>query len=584
MHCSVSDTACENLVLRVCGSTRHGQIVRLRSEKCTIGAGPRCTLRLRARGVRPIHCLIVRGSRRTLIRQWAPDTRLNGRTFTDAELVDGDRLGIGPLELEVLDAGLLPPEPARDPQFHPQRHPSPQLPISGGSDRSRIDRLTARLALANRQGRQRVRRLLGRLRSADEELTRLRQSQTELPQLQRQHNEQAEALNARSDELDLQREALQRESRDWKAKLSEAKEQLRQRTEQCNADQAELEAQREDLQQRRRQWEAQQIASESRPEEPGAESEPFQSPEPLQAAPEAPIDISDVFLRMGSAESSPAEDQAPVSSPAEEQAPEHSAEPESRPPDVATADQPSLPSQPRGGEEESIADYMARLLDRVHAIGGESGQESLGQSPPKPEQPSEPPSPPQRPPEPALTDAPEMSQPEETALPQPAASPESTEISPRAAAPEKRLNLSAMRDLANLTAHTAIDRHAQQQARHASWGRLLVAVVGIGVGAILLWIWRTTGTGDLAFHSAMASFLVALLWTLRYAYLTGQTMLGKSGQIEKKRGRNPPDAKRTAAGQAQRTPSARGSDSQFDDSAQELEHDLQALVDAWHRE
>ena len=43
---------------------RDGQIVRLRAAKCTVGSGPQCTLRLRARGVGPLHCLIVRGPRR----------------------------------------------------------------------------------------------------------------------------------------------------------------------------------------------------------------------------------------------------------------------------------------------------------------------------------------------------------------------------------------------------------------------------------------------------------------------------------------------------------------------------------------
>ncbi|MFH1266584.1 MAG: hypothetical protein ABIK89_12720, partial [Planctomycetota bacterium] len=77
--------------------------MRLKSKKCTIGSGPRCTLRLRARGVRPLHCLVLRGGAGTVIRSLAPDTRLNGRVFTDAELVTGDRLSVGPLEFEVIE-------------------------------------------------------------------------------------------------------------------------------------------------------------------------------------------------------------------------------------------------------------------------------------------------------------------------------------------------------------------------------------------------------------------------------------------------------------------------------------------------
>lgn len=49
-----------------------------------------------------MHCLIVRGPEQTVVRRWSPDTRLNGATFTDAALRPGDRLGIGPLEFDVL--------------------------------------------------------------------------------------------------------------------------------------------------------------------------------------------------------------------------------------------------------------------------------------------------------------------------------------------------------------------------------------------------------------------------------------------------------------------------------------------------
>ena len=119
------ETASGDLVLRVRGSTRDGEVLRLKSAKCTIGSGPRSTLRLRARSVRSTHCLIVRGCGGTVIRRWSADTRLNGRDFTDAELAEGDRLGIGSIELEVLDPGRLPPaehaasgqEPPREASF-----------------------------------------------------------------------------------------------------------------------------------------------------------------------------------------------------------------------------------------------------------------------------------------------------------------------------------------------------------------------------------------------------------------------------------------------------------------------------------
>ena len=91
------------LVLRVQGSARDGQLVRLQSPKCTIGSGPNCTLRLRADNIGAVHCLILRGPSRTLVRRWSPDTRLNGRNFSESVLQAGDRLSIGAIDLEVVE-------------------------------------------------------------------------------------------------------------------------------------------------------------------------------------------------------------------------------------------------------------------------------------------------------------------------------------------------------------------------------------------------------------------------------------------------------------------------------------------------
>ena len=63
-----------------------------------------------------MHCLIVRGEQRTVVRQWAPDTRLNGRTFIDSPLTPGDRLGVGRVEFEVLsDSPRAPSKPILPP-------------------------------------------------------------------------------------------------------------------------------------------------------------------------------------------------------------------------------------------------------------------------------------------------------------------------------------------------------------------------------------------------------------------------------------------------------------------------------------
>jgi hypothetical protein len=93
-----------DLCLRIVGTARDGQIVRLAAPKCTIGSARGCTLRLLASGVRPVQCVILRGVRGTVARSWSGGTRLNGRGFVDAPLVAGDRLAIGPIELDVLSS------------------------------------------------------------------------------------------------------------------------------------------------------------------------------------------------------------------------------------------------------------------------------------------------------------------------------------------------------------------------------------------------------------------------------------------------------------------------------------------------
>jgi chromosome segregation ATPase len=89
------------LALSVLTGEHQGRQVRIRGPKCTIGSGRGCTLRLRARGVQPLHCWILRGAGGAVVRRRHRDTQLNGRTFEDAALSPGDKLRIGSIELEV---------------------------------------------------------------------------------------------------------------------------------------------------------------------------------------------------------------------------------------------------------------------------------------------------------------------------------------------------------------------------------------------------------------------------------------------------------------------------------------------------
>ena len=97
----------KGLLFRVRGGEHDGRRVRLLGARCTVGSAPDCSLRLVAPEIHPVHCLLIRGHRGTIVRSWSPDTHLNGRPFQDSWLREGDRLSIGPVEFELLAAGSI---------------------------------------------------------------------------------------------------------------------------------------------------------------------------------------------------------------------------------------------------------------------------------------------------------------------------------------------------------------------------------------------------------------------------------------------------------------------------------------------
>ena len=127
------------LRLRIRGTRRDGQTIGLRSPKITIGSSPNCTFRLRGPGIAPLHCLILRGHDRTIVRRWAPDTRLNDDAFEDATLNPGDRLTIGPIGLDVIEAELASvlADAPRHTQSRRLSHPS-RRPCSAAKLRRQI--------------------------------------------------------------------------------------------------------------------------------------------------------------------------------------------------------------------------------------------------------------------------------------------------------------------------------------------------------------------------------------------------------------------------------------------------------------
>ncbi|MFN3148284.1 FHA domain-containing protein [Bremerella sp.] len=91
------------LVLKIEGTERDGQIIRVHAPKCLVGSSADCQLRLIAADVQPKHCVIYRGASGMIVKSWTRDTRINGDTISEAWLRIGDRLSLGSLSFEVLE-------------------------------------------------------------------------------------------------------------------------------------------------------------------------------------------------------------------------------------------------------------------------------------------------------------------------------------------------------------------------------------------------------------------------------------------------------------------------------------------------
>ena len=180
-----------------------------------------------------------------------------------------------------------------------------------------------------------------------------------------------------------------------------------------------------------------------------------------------------------------------------------------------------------GHEEETIDDYMSKLLIRLR--GGQDSRETPPEKapsrshsqprrvtnvrPPKPQ-----PKAPTTPPEAPAASTPEAPAP---ALVEPVAQRAPTEMPPRATPPEKNVDLTAMRELANMSAHSALRQHARRQLCTTTRVRIAFTAAALILAASLLWMWQLRGASVIALYAAMAGFLLAAtsgLQTLRLSF------------------------------------------------------------------
>jgi hypothetical protein len=234
----------------------------------------------------------------------------------------------------------------------------------------------------------------------------------------------------------------------------------------------------------------------------------------------APVNLAEVLRRTGT-QVDFAEDEAAAAETAPPRAPTEPNE-QSQP-----ACPPPVPARAaKGEEEESIDDYMSKLLARVRGTGpaespSPARQDWTAKAKPAPA----PAAIPARPAEVEAVKPAVPSMPGRTRR-------EPAEMAPRAVAPEKQLGLSGMRELANLSANSALTQHDRRQLSVTTRTKLLVTLVALAVGGSLLWLWRMPHNEITTFYSAIAAFLVAVLWGTQYLVLATRLIAGRLRQLK----------------------------------------------------
>ncbi|MCR4413559.1 MAG: hypothetical protein NUV77_14150, partial [Thermoguttaceae bacterium] len=366
-------------------------------------------------------------------------------------------------------------------------------------------------------------------------------------------------LDAREAHLNDLETRLEREARDLRARHAELEtwlrsqqDQIQSRQEEIEARLAELEARDEAMRSREERLDRRWAELEARDATPRAEPEPVPSvpvsdpadsslpsdptgqapssapqtllteqPVSCAAPPErtAPVTTDAIFRRLG-IRLPVDEDPMPVSAPALALASAPAARPDSPQP---TQTPPAEPS-----EDESLDSYMERLLARVREASGRATSGESSDSPPPP---------PQQATQTTQTIRSDGSR--DANLEGSATSREAPKLKragrfvlfPKTIAPEKGSHLAAMRELANLSARNALDQHGRIQIRRAIRGKLAVTLGSAAVGSLLVAVWTWRGAGEVAYYAGLVSYLIAVLWGLQYAVLTGRLIVSRSGHL-----------------------------------------------------
>jgi len=531
------------LTIRAGGPGCDGEIVQFSAAKSTVGSDAACTYRICDDQIQPVECLILRGSGGSIVRRWGDGIRLNGQQFSDARLEPGDRLTIGSVELEVIEDQSPPTLPDDAPSQGEESLPSDserwiEFEAMEDARQELYDELRREIAcLQDEQqtwkgDRERweselagYRNLLGDLQTQFEEFQHLRQ---------REHESWLEEVQHLQSLLDAVTRATETPSVQTGTLVSQEPEGpvyngdsglLQDENPGADADRfiydEDREAESEDglEQEESSPWMEDREGDLQRP---GFLSEAFAESSDSQDEP------SDAFLSHGM-------DVTDTSCMPEDEIPSDAAD-EYEQPDEEPDEEPSVAHPPnwlqqyqdqQDDMDDSITDYMSRLLQRV---GGEDETPSPreARSVPASSPPSKEPPPREETPESSDT---EMSTEEQMTSAQPEV-PDSVaqedglekDFSPRNAAPERETNMAAMRELANVSARSAIHTCDKNRTAKSAMGSMPFLVAELGIGGLLLY-WATTSNQAIAYAAAAIAFLAAALTGARTVCLFLKTAL-----------------------------------------------------------
>jgi len=109
---------------------------------------------------------------------------------------------------------------------------------------------------------------------------------------------------------------------------------------------------------------------------------------------------------------------------------------------------------------------------------------------------------------------------------------------PRRSVEESRNELKAMRELANLSAQSAITSYTQRSLRQSVFSKAAVSLVAlVCAGTLMLW---ADGINTLTFYSGLFALGVALIWGFQYAMNIG-TLASSNKSSKQKLAQDPSD-------------------------------------------